>query len=302
MAVISSSPTPWPRVSLTSLKWSRSSSRSAPLAPLVWQAARCRVVSVSNRCRFASPVSASCSVRWTRRSRCVISAVWSTTWETTSRPSAPWAPTAVLVRDRWSGEPSAAWAVHGLSARPSVGRGLQVVVEAVLPLRGQRGERGAGQLLRRTADQGREGLVRVNQRPGRVRDDDPVRRVLEELLGVVARGGCRRRGRRVRRHGRGLGGVGVRAAPHDQPEGTGDQGGHGEAVRRVEGERRQGKSDETDQDQEEVGQHAALRSLSHGPECGAQMSASSRKSLIIPQVGQSGTASRQARPAGPRPA
>ena len=119
MAVISSSPTPWPRVSLTSLKWSRSSSRSAPLAPLVWQAARCRVVSVSNRCRFASPVSASCSVRWTRRSRCVISAVWSTTWETTSRPSAPWAPTAVLVRDRWSGEPSAASAVHWLSARPS---------------------------------------------------------------------------------------------------------------------------------------------------------------------------------------
>ena len=31
--MISWSPAPWPRVSLTSLKWSRSSSRSAPVGP-----------------------------------------------------------------------------------------------------------------------------------------------------------------------------------------------------------------------------------------------------------------------------
>jgi hypothetical protein len=101
MAVISSSPTPWPRVSLTSLKWSRSrqqerAARAVGLAvrevprrlglePVPVRESRERVV--------LGQVDETLAVRHLR--------VWSTTWETTSRPSAPWAPTAVLVRDRW---------------------------------------------------------------------------------------------------------------------------------------------------------------------------------------------------------
>ena len=61
---MSSSPASCPRVSLTSLKWSRSMRISAPVGPERAQRARCSSRARSNRRRLGSPVRTSWSARW----------------------------------------------------------------------------------------------------------------------------------------------------------------------------------------------------------------------------------------------